>query len=92
MKITVDWSNDQRKHRAGFRVKALVKSAIRAALAEAEAFKGKPTEDLCKAAFYLFHLAFETTDGSKEAVAGILDRMTATLNHAYDHYRSVTCR
>lgn len=49
-------------------------------------FKGKPTEDLCKAAFYLFHLAFETTDGSKEAVAGTFDRMTTTLNHAYDHY------
>ena len=32
MKITVDWSNDQRKRRAGFRVKSLVKSAIRAAL------------------------------------------------------------
>ena len=52
------------------------------------AFKGKPTEDLCKAAFYLFHLAFETTDGSKDAVAGILDRMTTTLNHAFDHYTS----
>ena len=50
------------------------------------AFKGKPTEDLCKAAFYLFHLAFEATDGSKDAVAGIFDRMIATLNHAYDHY------
>lgn len=41
MKITVDWSNDQRKHRAGFRVKALVKSAIRAAL-ENEHFKYDP--------------------------------------------------
>ena len=41
MKITVDWSNDQRKHRAGFRLKALVKSAIRAAL-ENERFKYDP--------------------------------------------------
>ncbi len=41
MKITVDWSNDQRKHRAGFRVKALVKSAIRAAL-ENEHFRYDP--------------------------------------------------
>ena len=38
MKITVDWSNDQRKHRAGLKVKSLVKSAIRAALEE-ENFK-----------------------------------------------------
>jgi hypothetical protein len=52
------------------------------------AFKGKPTEDLCKAAFYLFHLAFETTDGSKGAVAELLDRMATTLKHAYDHYRT----
>ena len=41
MKITVDWSNDQRKRRAGFRLKALVKSAIRAAL-ENERFKYDP--------------------------------------------------
>lgn len=50
------------------------------------AFKGKPTEDLCKAAFYLFHLAFETTDGSKGAVTEVFERMATTLKHAYDHY------
>ena len=50
------------------------------------AFKGKPAEDLCKAAFYLFHLAFEATDGSKAAVAWVVDRMTTTLNHASEHY------
>lgn len=52
------------------------------------AFKGKPTEDLCKAAFYLFHLAFETTDGSKDAVTEVFDRMTTTLNHALEHYKT----
>ena len=41
MKITVDWSNDQRKRRAGSRVKSLVKSAIRAAL-ENEKFPYDP--------------------------------------------------
>ena len=51
------------------------------------AFKGKPTEDLCKAAFYLFHLAFETTDGSKGAVTEIFERMATTLNHAFEHYK-----
>ena len=50
------------------------------------AFKGKPTEDLCKAAFYLFHLAFETTDGSKNAVDGVFMRMATTLDHALEHY------
>ena len=50
------------------------------------AFKGKPTEDLCKAAFYLFHLAFETTDGSDDAVNAMRSRMVTTLNHAFDHY------
>ena len=50
------------------------------------AFKGKPSEDLCKAAFYLFHLAFETTDGSKGAVTEIFERMFTTLNHAFAHY------
>lgn len=52
------------------------------------AFKGKPTEDLCKAAFYLFHLAFETTDGSKDAVSAVFSRMVDTLNHAFEHYES----
>lgn len=52
------------------------------------AFKGKPTEDLCKAAFYLFHLAFETTDGSLEEVRKVLDRMITTLRHAGKHYIS----
>ena len=41
MKITVDWSNEQKKHRAGLRLKALVKSAIRAAL-EYEKFAYDP--------------------------------------------------
>lgn len=50
------------------------------------AFKGKPTEDLCKAAFYLFHLAFETTDGSPEYVHKVMDRMATTLSHAAEHY------
>ena len=50
------------------------------------AFKGKPTEDLCKAAFYLFHLAFETTDGSLGAVREVMDRLTTTLRHAVEHY------
>lgn len=50
------------------------------------AFKGKPTEDLCKAAFYLFHLAFETTDGSPKAVREVMDRMAVTLGHAVEHY------
>lgn len=50
------------------------------------AFKGKPTEDLCKAAFYLFHLALETTDGSPEAVHKVVDRMATTLSHAAEHY------
>lgn len=52
------------------------------------AFKGKPTEDLCKAAFYLFHLAFETTDGSKDAVVELCNRMSTTLKHAFGHYES----
>lgn len=54
------------------------------------AFKGKPTEDLCKAAFYLFHLAFETTDGSKGAVTEVFERMATTLKHAYEHYMTET--
>ena len=54
------------------------------------AFKGKPTEDLCKAAFYLFHLALETTDGSPEAVHKVVDRMATTLSHAAEHYEADT--
>lgn len=50
------------------------------------AFKGKPAEDLCKAAFYLFHLAFETTDGSEEAAVKLVGRLAATLDHAFKHY------
>lgn len=50
------------------------------------AFKGKPTEDLCKAAFYLFHLAFETTDGSGGAVNAVRSHLVTTLNHAFEHY------
>ena len=50
------------------------------------ALKGCPTQDLCKAAFYLFHLALETTDGSPEAVHKVVDRLATTLSHAAEHY------
>ena len=48
------------------------------------AFKGKPTEDLCKAAFYLFHLAFEAAD--EAARPDLYDRLAKTLRHAADHF------
>ena len=47
-------------------------------------FKGKPVEDLTKAAFYLFHLAFEAAE---EAGRAELHRHLAkTLDHAAGHY------
>ena len=49
------------------------------------AFKGKPSEDLCKAAFYLFHLAFDTApEANRKKLYGHLE---ATLQHAADHFR-----
>lgn len=53
------------------------------------AFKGKPTEDLCKAAFYLFHLAFEAAD--EAARPGLYDRLVKTLRHAADHFNLGGC-
>ena len=50
------------------------------------ALKGCPTQDLCKAAFYLFHLALETTDGSPEQVHKVVDKLATTLSHAAEHY------
>lgn len=47
-------------------------------------FKGKPVEDLTKAAFYLFHLAFEAAepDGHPE----LRKHLATTLGHAAGHY------
>lgn len=53
------------------------------------AFKGKPTEDLCKAAFYLFHLAFEAAD--EAARPDLYDRLAKTLHHAADHFNLGGC-
>ena len=53
------------------------------------AFKGKPTEDLCKAAFYLFHLAFEAAD--EAARPDLYDRLAKTLRHAADHFNLGGC-
>ena len=49
------------------------------------AFKGKPSEDLCKAAFYLFHLAFDTAAEANRKK--LYDRLAATLQHAADHFQ-----
>ena len=49
------------------------------------AFKCKPSEDLCKAAFYLFHLAFEAGlkgIGPQE----VANKLLGTLYHAANHY------
>lgn len=51
------------------------------------AFKGKPVEDLCKAAFYLFHLAFEAA-AVNEPYETIRRRLAETLDHAAEHYES----
>lgn len=48
-------------------------------------FKGKPVEDLTKAAFYLFHLAFEAADGHGNRVA-LRQHLMKTLEHAADHF------
>lgn len=48
------------------------------------AFKGKPTEDLCKAAFYLFHLAFETAEPDEHLK--LLRHLETTLHHTEEHF------
>lgn len=48
-------------------------------------FKGKPVEDLTKAAFYLFHLAFEAADGHGKRVA-LRKHLMETLEHAAEHF------
>lgn len=48
-------------------------------------FKGKPVEDLCKAAFYLFHLAFEAEDDALRPA--LYDKLGHTLQHAGDHFQ-----
>ena len=53
------------------------------------AFKGKPTEDLCKAAFYLFHLAFEAAD--EAARPDLYARLAKTLHHAAEHFNLGGC-
>lgn len=46
--------------------------------------KGTPTQDLCKAAFYLLHLAFETVDQcDRPALYG---KLHTTMNHVAAHY------
>ena len=47
-------------------------------------FKGKPVEDLTKAAFYLFHLAFEAEAPDKHAE--LYKHLLKTLDHAAKHY------
>lgn len=47
-------------------------------------FKGKPVEDLCKAAFYLFHLAFEAE--AKERRGDLYAKFQKTLDHAMAHF------
>lgn len=49
-------------------------------------FKGKPVEDLTKAAFYLFHLAFEATDVGVGALSATYRHLQKTLVHAAEHY------
>ncbi len=49
-------------------------------------FKGKPVEDLCKAAFYLFHLAFEAEEPDRHAE--LYKHLLKTLDHAAKHYES----
>ena len=47
-------------------------------------FKGKPVEDLTKAAFYLFHLAFEAGEPDKHAE--LYRHLLKTLDHAAKHF------
>lgn len=49
-------------------------------------FKGKPVEDLTKAAFYLFHLAFEAAE--PDTHAELYKHLLTTLDHAAKHYES----
>lgn len=51
-------------------------------------FKGKPVEDLTKAAFYLFHLAFEAAD--TEQRPDLLAHLEDTLAHAAEHFGEKT--
>lgn len=50
------------------------------------ALKGKPVEDLCKAAFYLFHLAFEAAGESSGDLLALCEHLETTLTHAAEHY------
>ncbi len=50
------------------------------------AFKGKPVEDLTKAAFYLFHLAFEAAEPDEHVE--LYKHLLKTLDHAAKHYES----
>lgn len=49
------------------------------------ALKGKPVEDLTKAAFYLFHLAFDVAPDDK-ARQELRQHVAKTLGHAASHY------
>lgn len=48
-------------------------------------FKLKPLEDLCKASFYLFHLALEKAS-ERGAVQDVVQKLYSTLCHAAAHY------
>ena len=50
------------------------------------ALKGKPVEDLTKAAFYLFHLAFEAAGESSGDLLALREHLETTLTHAAEHY------
>lgn len=54
--------------------------------AQRYAFKFKPSEDLCKAAFYLFHLAFEAADKGGVSQEEVANKLLGTLYHAASHY------
>ena len=47
-------------------------------------FKGRPVEDLTKAAFYLFHLAFEAAEPDKRPE--LRKHLATTLGHAAEHF------
>lgn len=49
-------------------------------------FKGKPVEDLTKAAFYLFHLAFEAAGPELGDLHAVHVHLIKTLSHAADHF------
>lgn len=48
-------------------------------------FKRKPVEDLCKAAFYLFHLVLEAETEAANRKA-VVDKLEETLTHAARHF------